>query len=915
MGVFRFLNYVLFALIAVTLISIIPAGIYSKPLFSNIPGSNEPNSNNPNSAGSNDPLSNDPAGDLKKNAPRENNFIINTELAEEVFLNLSYERLLAYPLSAVLYEDKLYLPAEEFLNGLKINHEVRNSKYLIEGLFITNNQSYSIDFRNFIAKIGEKYIELNEKDFIAMNDNYYVMPGIFENMFNIKIDVNFNNLVVDIKSRDKLPPKIFHERDIKRGELLNETDEQVKVPLVYKKERNYLNAGFLDYSVSGNFMNKTDPNYNYNFDLGTEILGGDLKTTLNGGIEKGRFNQSNLNFLWKYALNTNPYLNQIYVGELNYTGQYNGIVNGIQITNTPVEPRVSFDKYTITERTIPNSDVELYINNQLYDFKKADALGNVYFEVPLNFGSNFIYMKIFSPTGEVIDNQKKIQVPSGFLPQASVDYNMSFGELKDSKDKLISGSVSGGLTNWLTSSVGIEKIAGPGSQEPTFYNTTLARIFSQYILNVIVSPQVYNRAILSASFVSNMYFEAGHTQFKDNKFYNRAGIFTDSYLKGILPFELGGEFFVTQFQVKRTEFINNEEVFKADIEQTLNFNDFNMSLRFNHIRNNLTITPDVFEDGSLSSSTNKIFLGTNYMVPDFEFFKRNLLNTNVNYNITDKRFESFQTVFSTNITESIRMQLKYQTSFTKGSNDISAQFVFELPFVKNFVTVGQNSFSNSIQGSVGMDLNYKKVLLYNRNQVGLSAVSFRMFYDENNSGKYENGEEILKHGKLNFKQSAALDNSDEDVLRVTELVPNQECIVEVNESFLDNPLLIPKYKRFSFIPSANIYRPIDIPFNMSQEVYGSITVKKGDQELRFGGVEVIVKNLETNEQTVLSSYFDGGIYALQFMPGDYVAYVKPSLVKNLNAVSYPEKINFTISGKKEDNQTNELNFLLELPDK
>lgn len=920
MGVIRFLVFALLISSFLCTIGAFSEGYaYSSILgnsSANNPISNNPNSNTPDAdnPGANDPLSKDPSLYNPFNTPHEdnaagNNFFVKSELAEEVFLNLSYEKLFVYPLSAVLSEDKIYLPVIEFLKGLKINYEVKNSKKLIEGLFISNNLNYSINFELKTIKIGEKYIEFTENDFVLINDVYYIHPVIFENLFNAKIEVNFNKLVVEVKSPDKLPAMIYHERDAERTDL-KKNEVEVSAPLIYKKDRTYLNAGFLDYSLSSNFMRNSDPGYNYNFDLGTEFLGGDLKTSIGGSIDEGKFNHANGNFLWKYALDKNSFLNQVYVGQLNYTGQYNGLINGIQITNTPVEQRVTFDRYTITETTVPNSDVELYINNQLYDYKKADALGNVFFDIPLNFGSNYIYLKIFSPTGEVLENAKKIQVPTGFLPKGSVDYNVSFGELGTSKEKLLAGDVSVGVTNWLTNTAGFEKITSM-DQNATFYNSVSARLFSQYIMNVTIAPKIYNRATLNASFVSNLYFEVGHTQFEDNKLYNIASISGESYVKGVIPFEFADNNFVTQVQVKNTNFYSTHDVIKADIEQSLNFSNFRTSLRFSHIRNTIPTIMETLEQGRISSISNKIFLGTDYMLPDFGFLERNMVNTNIHYNISDKRFESLQTIFTTNITKNFKVQLKYQTNFTPGSNDISAQFVFELPFTRNFVTVGQNSVSTSLQGSVGVDLNYRKFLLYNKPQVGSSAVSFRMFYDVNNNGLFDSDEEVLKNGKLNFRESATLDNSDENVLRVTELVPNQEYIVEINESFLKDPLLIPKYKRFSFVATANRFKHIDIPFNMSQEIYGSVTVKSGEQELKLGGIDVVIKNLETDETTILSSYYDGGIYALQFVPGDYVAYVKPQLLKNLNAVSYPEKINFTISNNREESN-NELNFMLEI---
>jgi hypothetical protein len=93
------------------------------PLYNNNPynSSNNP-SNNPNNT-SNDPTAFfNPFENNPKDVPSGNTYFAKSGLAEEVFLSMNYERLLMYPISAVLLESKLYLPVVDFLKGLKINH-------------------------------------------------------------------------------------------------------------------------------------------------------------------------------------------------------------------------------------------------------------------------------------------------------------------------------------------------------------------------------------------------------------------------------------------------------------------------------------------------------------------------------------------------------------------------------------------------------------------------------------------------------------------------------------------------------------------------------------------------------------------------------------------------------------------------
>lgn len=850
---------------------------------------------------------NTPPTDIPKT--NKTNFILNTSDPEMIFVNITYARLFSNTVTAYYFNDMIFYPVAKILDELRINYEVSNGGDLVKGKFITNDLSYKIDFASLSASIGEKNISFSNTDLLKVDGKYYLLPEILENLFDMNMKMNFGNLTVTITSKAKLPVLIFNEFASGRNKLSKDITEE-SAPLLYQKERSIFNLGFIDYSINGNYSRNSDPIYNYDIMTGTEILGGNLNTTLKGSInqknDKTFFENMSKSFIWNYTLNNNPYLNQINVGEMINSGLTHSKITGIRVTNTPVELRTTFDKFTITEKTIPNSDVELYLNNRLYDFKKADALGNVFFEVPITYGSNDIYLKIFSPTGEIITNEKKVLVPSGFLPAGSIDYNAAYGVTGLSDDKYYSADVAAGITNWLTNKIGFEKIENDLFSKPVWYNSLSARILSEYYLNVTTAPDAFYSASLNANLKSRASFEMMFTKFQENPIYNKTNLNNEIMIRGLVPFDLFGNTFITRALVRNHNYLNNSNTLKFDIEQGLNLSGFNASVNFSHTKNDFNTD---------SESVNKVSLGTYFYtskIPLLDFLKNNVINTKVDYNFSKKELEAFHTTLTSNITNSIKLQLGFRTGFTKGSTSLTAQFAFDMPFARNYVSMSNNSVSTLIQGSLGLDMSDKKIeySFHNRPQVGSSAVIFRMFHDENNNGKYDSGEEIIDDINLNLRNVGTIGKNSQNIHQAIELNPNIEYVVEINDISPKYPTLFPMNKRFSFVPSANVYKKVDIPFYRTQEVFGSVVIKRNEDEFRLGGIKVTIQNTETNEVTEIATYSDGGLYHIGLMPGKYVAFVNQAHLDNLKGVSNPGTLNFTINGSQ--SSMNELNFVINL---
>jgi len=127
---------------------------------------------------------------------------------------------------------------------------------------------------------------------------------------------------------------------------------------------------------------KTDTRLN--LALGAMIAGGEMTASLNYN-NYDPFTEKQQYYLWRYVNNDFKPLRQVMAGKIAsqaISSIYNPVL-GVQLTNTPTTYRRSFGSYILSDYTEPGWIVELYVNNVLVDYIKADASGFFKFEVPL----------------------------------------------------------------------------------------------------------------------------------------------------------------------------------------------------------------------------------------------------------------------------------------------------------------------------------------------------------------------------------------------------------------------------------------------------------------------------------------------------------------------------------------------------
>jgi hypothetical protein len=132
-------------------------------------------------------------------------------------------------------------------------------------------------------------------------------------------------------------------------------------------------------------------------------------------------------------------------------------VTGLQFTNTPTTYRRSFGTYTLSNTTEPGWTVELYVNNVLVNYTKADASGFYTFEVPMVYGNSLVKVRFYGPWGEERTSERYISIPFNFIPLGQLEYNITAGVINDEQKGMYSRATANyGLSRRITFGGGVE---------------------------------------------------------------------------------------------------------------------------------------------------------------------------------------------------------------------------------------------------------------------------------------------------------------------------------------------------------------------------------------------------------------------------------------------------------------------------
>lgn len=829
----------------------------------------------------------------------------------EVLLNFNYPAVGNVYINGVFFGDVAYLPLGEVLSLLYIPTERTDSGKGLKGVYPTKNDNWSVDPVTNQLIIKGKSEPLEADKYYLGDLDLFLHPDYYKRIFGLNFTINTFALSASMKSDFPLPIEERQKRETIRKQLQQRNSgESTDAPLLYDRERRALSLGVLDYNVNYTAAD-VGRNLAMSFNAGMELLGGDLQGSYNGNFNNGNLLSSLSGLRWRYVLpggmapEKNVGLASISAGQVSTTS-FNNAANlvGVSLTNNPVIPRFELDVFVIDGTTVPDSEVELLIGGQLVDFTRADEVGFYRFNAPVNFGTVRLSIRIYTPQGEVIVQDRQIQVPFSFLPKGFVGYNIQAGLPQFTFDSLGSSlathaDISYGITNALTVRAGADQgeIFGEKSIYPVFGLS--ARLFQQYLLNIDALPDRYYRANASVFYSDNTSINAQFTEYNPNSALNFRGQTRDANLNVFYPFKLLGKFSGFRVTGERIWFdtglgVNNYQFdFNTQISRVI--------LRLNYRGGARRLANDLE-----NQEQNQFGLFTSsltYTLPrssSIPVYVRGLfLRGQFRYSTLLDQPESISFLLSQTLFKNGRFTLGYDRELIRNLSQFQVGFLYDFNSIRTSTQYTKRTtgyaFQQGVSGSLAYDPAGNSVIPSNRDQITRSGITVRMFVDTNENGLFDEGEEVVPAKAVRLDRSANILMGSDGILRITQLQSYWKYRLDVDIAALPNPNLAPKLKSFSFVAEPNRFRQIDIPLYQTGIIDGFVLLENNGEKQGQGGLRLeLMRDGDTEPVEIIRTFSDGSFYSYGLLPGKYRLRVDSKQLEFMQVNSNPAELEFEI---------------------
>lgn len=840
----------------------------------------------------------------------------NDDDAFEVYLDFNHRGIINAVVVTYFLDDVFFIPAQEVFTLFQVDNSLDG--LVLSGRFGSNQTPYSINLESNTITFGGQEFPITTDDYILTEFDFYLPPRIYSEIFEMDFSVDFSNLTLQLETEKELPIIEAAIRNQRRRIADRNRAERTYYPLLRGRDISLLDGGFLDYSLSSSFSSNTS-SFNYNSNLGLQLVGGDLQGAVFGVISEGNQVTSTDNLRWRYQIRETPLISDVTIGQTSLDGVLTNKYTGIRIANDPIEPRRFFDEFEVQGNTFPESEVELYLNNALIGFEQADELGNYRFLTPLYYGSSQLDVRIYGPTGQIIERTSRVQVPFFFQPQGRLNYKLNAGILDNpiigstERSMALQGNLAYGLTPWLTTKVGVEYYeTDTGDAKPSYTGTASIRFLRNYIVSLEGVTDAYYRTSINSVYPNAASFNVDYINYTAGSgIYNSGG--SDQQLVASVFYPLS--LFKVPLNMRASAFTRIREgvtftTFRYDVNTRIEKLSLRLGFSDRYIDEFDPFSPT---SSAIIESSATYNFSRNPNIPIF--LRGTFLRAQARYLPDASQLQSSEFLISRNLFSNGRLQVSYGRNFLTNTNTIRGSFVIDLIKTRSSTTAttfgNSYSVSQTIRGSVGYDPNYSNFLLTSRNQVGRSGAALKMYVDNNNNNLLDEGDEEIPEVNLRLQRNGSSEVYKNGVLYYTQMQPYFRYNMEINKASVKNPMLVPQVDQFSIVTDPNTFKKLDLAFYTSGLMEGFVErVFQDGLTDGIGGVKLLLRAKNDSTVKEIRSFSDGSFYEYPIPPGDYEIFVDQDQLDILNLRSEPEKIDFEVVSRPDGDFIEGLAFQL-----
>jgi hypothetical protein len=817
---------------------------------------------------------------------------------DEILITVNVPRIGSMELSAVIYEEVAYLPVKELFDFLKIKNTVSADLKSVEGFFIDPRATYLINKEKNELIYNGKNWSLQPGDIVVTETGLYLRSGLFGLVFGLNCQFNFRNLAVNLVTNIELPALKEMKLEAMRKNLSQLKGEK-KADTVINRRFSFFKLGMIDWSVISTQETSIKSNTHVTLGIGAKVLGGETDIFLNYYNDRP-LKLKDQYYFWRYINNDHKAVRQVTLGKIlaNPSSTIYDGVTGIQVNNTPTTFRRSFGTYTLTDRTEPGWTVELYVNNVLVNFTKADASGFFSFEVPMVYGNSVVKLRFYGPWGEEKVHEQNLSIPFNFLPARQLEYSVNAGIVEDGlKSKFSRARFNYGLSSRITIGGGMEYLSSVSKRIMPFVDASV-RITNNMFFNGEYIHKVRAKALLSYRFPSNLRIELNYLHFdKDQQaikinYLDEKRMVVSKSFRGA-KFSGFSRLTLNQFTLsnlsKKSKYTSGELLMSA--------------VAFG-ISSNLTSYLIMKDEGVPLAYSN---LSMTFRLPHgFNILPQ------VQYEYNRKDISFVKAEVEKSLFKRGFLNVSFEKDLKNNLNIFGLGFRYNFSFMQAGFTARQNKVYSSkttvARGSVLMDAKSSYLGLSNENNVGKGGLIIAAFLDLNNNGKREKGEPAAPGLKLKVSGGRVKRDDKDTSVRVTGLDPYTSYYVELNRNSFDNIAWQIRKPTLKVTIDPNYFTYIAVPVSILGEINGTVYLDQKGERTGLGRMLVDIYNSDSTLVMQTISEADGYFSYLGLAPGNYFARINADQINKLKMDCQPASLPFVIRNNREGDAVTGIKF-------
>ncbi|MEP7277366.1 MAG: hypothetical protein ABI813_01875 [Bacteroidota bacterium] len=824
---------------------------------------------------------------------------------DEILVFMNVQGVGNVQIPAAIRNESAFLSITDVFDFLKIKNTPSAGLDSVTGFFITPQAVFIIDKKNSRIEYQGKKIDLPADAFIRNGTALYLRTDYFGQIFGLQCIFSFRSLSVILSTQLELPVIREMRQEAMRtnlGKLKGETKADTTIHRSYP----LFKFGMADWAVvnTQDLQLKT-ADTRLNLSLGGVVAGGETNVSLNYHNNMP-FDERQQFYQWRFVNNGNAALRQIAVGKI-YTPSVSSIyssVVGVRFTNAPAIYRRSFGTYSLTYYVEAGWIAELYVNNTLVDYSKADVTGLAHFQVPLVYGNSLVKIRFYSPWGEERTSEQNIAIPFNFLPLHEFQYTATAGMVEDTlNSKFGRIETNYGFSNCLTVGTGMEYLSSVTSGKAMPFVNASLRLTSQLLFSGEYTYGVRSKFVGSYHLQSDLQIEVNYTRYKEgqtaiNNTFKEERKAIVSYPFRSKKFTLFSKLSVYQIVLPNFKLAGAAKY--TTVEGLLSGVAFG-------VNTNLTTYALLTQQARPYVYSN---LSMGFRLPAKIIFTPQVQYEYARLRIIDIRGEMGKYINSRGYLN-VYYENNYKSAFQSVGIGLRYDFSFGisgLSFARGNHGAGNNVQSAS--GSMMYNDVLKRIMLNNRSSVGKGAITVLPYLDINGNGKRDHDEPAVAGVGVSVNGGRTTYNKADKSITVTDLESYASYTVKLIESF-ENVAWHIRNKTINVEIDPNQFKVIEVPVTIANEVAGMVFLK---DETGKRPLSRIIVNFYRSDYTLAGETVtepDGSFSFTGLKPGIYTAQINSSQMEKLHMKALPWSLPFTIATNKDGDFVDGLQFIVQ----